>query len=141
SFLGNPKYSSQLATTKAGALLVAPGIPVNGKSAVLLKNPPYGWAKVLEVLDREKSRKPRGIHPTAVVAPSARIGRNVAIGAHTVIEENARIGEGTVLYAQVFVGHDTVIGRDCLVYPKVTFRERVTVGDRCIFQPGVVVGG
>jgi UDP-3-O-[3-hydroxymyristoyl] glucosamine N-acyltransferase len=141
TFLSNPKYRSQLATTKAGAVLVTPDVETGDRPAVLLKNPALGWAKVLELLDQERTRRPTGIHPTAVVAPTAKIGKNVTLGAYTVVEDGAVIGDDSVLYAHVYVGFDTTIGTHCLIYPHVTLRERVTVGHRCIFQSGVVIGG
>lgn len=141
SFLANAKYTDRLGTTKAGALLVSPDVPVNGRAAIVLKNPHFGWAKVLEVLEKERLRHPGGVHPTAVVAASAKIGKNVSIGAHAVVEEGASIGDGTVLYAQTYVGRDSSLGQNCLLYPHVTIRERVKIGDRCIFQPGAVIGG
>jgi UDP-3-O-[3-hydroxymyristoyl] glucosamine N-acyltransferase len=141
TFLANPKYRSQLATTKAGAVIVSPDVETEGRAAIALKNPSQGWAVVLDILGRERTRRPAGIHPTAVIAATAKIGKNVTVGAHTVIEEGASVGDNTILYAQVYVGFDTTIGADCLVYPHVTFRERVTVGNRCVFQPGVVIGG
>ncbi len=141
TFLANPKYRSQLATTKAGAVLVSTDVETGDRPAVLVKNPALVWAKVLELLDRERTRRPTGIHPTAVVAPTAKIGKNVTLGAHTVVEEGAVIGDNSILYAHVYVGFETTIGADCLIYPHVTLRERVSVGNRCIFQPGVVIGG
>jgi UDP-3-O-[3-hydroxymyristoyl] glucosamine N-acyltransferase len=141
SFLGNSKYASQLKTTRAGALLVSPDTLTDGRPAILLKNPVYGWARVLEVLEKERVFHSRGIHPTAVVAASARLGKNVALGAYTVVEEGADVGDNTIVYPQVYIGAGTRIGTDCLIYPRVTFRERVVVGNRCVFQPGVVVGG
>ncbi|MBK8574659.1 MAG: UDP-3-O-(3-hydroxymyristoyl)glucosamine N-acyltransferase [Elusimicrobia bacterium] len=141
TFLANPKYGSQIATTKASAVIVTADVDTGGRPAVVHKNPSLAWAKVLELLDRERTRRPTGIHPTAVIAPSAKVGRNVTLGAFTVVEEGAVIGDNTILYAHVYVGFDTTIGSDCLIYPRVTLRERVTVGNRCIFQPGVVIGG
>jgi UDP-3-O-[3-hydroxymyristoyl] glucosamine N-acyltransferase len=141
SFLGNPKYGSLLKTTHAGAVIVPPNIDTDGKNVVVVKNPPLGWAKVLELLEKERLRHPTGVHPTAVVAKSARLGANVAVGPYAVIDESASIGDNTVIYAHCYVGRETTVGKDCLLYPRVTFRERVQVGDRCIFQPGVVVGG
>lgn len=140
SFLGNAKYLGQLSGSKAGAFLLPPEAPDDGRPAVLLKNPPYGWAKVLEVLERERVQRPAGIHPTAVVAASAKIGAGAAVGAYSVVEANAVIGENTVIYPHVYVGHDVKIGRDCLIYPHVTLRERVNLGARVILQPGVVIG-
>ncbi|MBI4396723.1 MAG: UDP-3-O-(3-hydroxymyristoyl)glucosamine N-acyltransferase [Elusimicrobia bacterium] len=141
SFLGNPKYAAQLQTTRAGALLVPPDTDTFGRPAVVHKNPPYGWARVLELLEKERQRHPSGIHPTAVIAKTAVLGRDVAIGAYSVIDENAVIGDETVIYPHCFIGADTRIGKNGLIYPHVTLRERVIVGDRCVFQPGVVIGG
>lgn len=140
SFLGNPKYTSQLETTKAGAILATPDTKADGKNLVVLKNPPYGWARVLEVLQKERVFHPRGIHPTAIVSQSAQIGKNVAIGAYTVIEEYAVIGDNTIFYPHCYVGPHTRVGSNCLFYPRVTLRENITVGNRCIFHPGVVAG-
>lgn len=140
TFLGNAKYRSQLETTKAGAVLVSPEVETGSLPAVVVKNPPYGWARVLEVLEKDRTRRPAGVHPTAQVAPTARVGKNVTIGAFTVVEEGAVIGDNSVLYAHVYVGFDVRIGRDCLIYPRATLRERVTLGDRVILQPGAVIG-
>jgi UDP-3-O-[3-hydroxymyristoyl] glucosamine N-acyltransferase len=141
TFLSNQKYRSQLATSKAGAVIVTPDVDTGDRPAVVVKNPSLGWAKVLELLERERTRRPAGIHPTAVVSPTARIGKNVTLGAYTVIEDGAVVGDDSILYSHVYVGFDTTIGAGCLIYPHVTLRERVTVGNRCIFQPGVVIGG
>ena len=141
SFLGNAKYASLLKTTRAGALLLSPDVDPEGRPAVALKNPFYGWAKILEVLEKDRRRVPLpGVHPTAVVASSARLGAGASVGPFTVIEEGAEIGDRTVIQAHGFVGHDTKVGRDCLLHPRVTIRERVRIGDRCIFGPGAVVG-
>lgn len=141
SFLGNAKYTSQMKTTRAGALIVSPDIDTDGKPSVVLKNPPYGWAKVLEHLGRERLKHPApGVHPSAVVAKSAKLGKNVSIGAHCVVEEGAVIGDNTILYPQCYVGADSRVGSDCLFYPQVSVRERVNIGDRCIFHSGVVLG-
>ncbi len=141
SFLANPKYKAQLETTRAGALLVTADVATGARAAVIVKNPSDAWAAVLEILDKERTRRPAGVHPTAVIAPGAKIGINVVVGAHTVIEDGAAVGDNTILYPRVYVGFDTTVGADCLIYPGVTLRERTTVGNRCVLQPGVVVGG
>jgi UDP-3-O-[3-hydroxymyristoyl] glucosamine N-acyltransferase len=140
SFLGNAKYTADLQATRAAGVLVPPGVNAGNRPVIVLKNPPYGWARVLEVLGKERTRHPSGVHPTAVVAPTARLGRNVTLGAYTVVEDNASIGENTTVYAHCYIGHDSRVGADCVIYPRVTIRERVQIGDRCIFQPGVVIG-
>jgi UDP-3-O-[3-hydroxymyristoyl] glucosamine N-acyltransferase len=141
SFLGNAKYTALLKETRAGAVLVPPSVSTDGRNAVVLKNPPYGWAKVLEVLEAERRRRPApGVHATAVVAKSARLGKDVSIGPYVVIEDEASVGDNTVIYAHGYVGRGTSLGKDCLLHPRVTVREGVRVGDRCVFQPGVVIG-
>jgi len=129
-----------LAATKARAVIVPPDVETKGRPSIALKNPPYGWARILEIIDKEKSTRPSGVHPTAVVAETARLGRRVAVGAFTVVEEGAEVGDDTILYPHCYIGAHTRVGRDCLFHPRVTVRERVVIGDRCIFQPGVVIG-
>ncbi|HOW27233.1 MAG TPA: UDP-3-O-(3-hydroxymyristoyl)glucosamine N-acyltransferase [Elusimicrobiota bacterium] len=141
SFLGNPKYAAYIDTTKAAALLVAPGVDTHGRPAVVLKNTAWGWARLLEFFGREKLKHPATTHPTAVVGAGARIGKNVVLGPYVVVEENAVIGDDSILYAHSYVGRNTQVGSQCLFYPRVTVRENCKIGDRCVFQPGVVIGG
>lgn len=56
------------------------------------------------------------IHPTAVIAGSAQIGSNVAIGPYTVVDEGAVIGDNTVLDAHVVIGKRTQIGKNNRVF-------------------------
>ena len=56
------------------------------------------------------------IHDTAVVAPTARIARNVEIGPYAVIADHVEIGEGTVIGPHVVISEWTKIGRDCHIF-------------------------
>ncbi|TFL18187.1 UDP-3-O-(3-hydroxymyristoyl)glucosamine N-acyltransferase [Jannaschia formosa] len=82
-----------------------------------------------------------GIHPSAVVDPTAEVGADVAIGPLAVIGPRARIGAGTRLMAHVSVGAEAILGADCLLHPGVRIGSRVTLGDRVICQPGASIGG
>ena len=82
-----------------------------------------------------------GIHPAAVVDPSAKIGEGVHIGPFTVVEKGAEIGAGAVIEAQVFVGEGCRIGEKTHIYPQVTLREGTVVGRDCIIHCGVRLGG
>jgi UDP-3-O-[3-hydroxymyristoyl] glucosamine N-acyltransferase len=81
-----------------------------------------------------------GVHPSAVIDPSAQIGEGASIGAHCVVEKNARVGAGTVLYPNCFIGANAVVGKDCLFYPGVVLRENCEAGDRVIIHPNSVIG-
>jgi UDP-N-acetylglucosamine acyltransferase len=56
------------------------------------------------------------IHPTAIVAPSAQVGSNVAIGPYTVVDEGAVIGNKTVLDTHVVIGKDTKLGKNNRIF-------------------------
>jgi UDP-3-O-[3-hydroxymyristoyl] glucosamine N-acyltransferase len=140
TFLGNAKYTSLLKTTRAAAVLAPPDVDLAGRPAVVLKNPPYGWAKILEIIAGEKTKRPAGVHPTAVVAPGAKVAPGASLGAHVVVEEGASVGEGTVVYAHGYIGRGSRVGAGCLLHPRVTILDGVSVGDRCILHSGVVIG-
>lgn len=139
TFLANSKYAPLLASTKASAVIAAPGttapIPV-----LSVRNPDLAFGRVAEHLTGGSPRPRPGIHPTAVVSPSATVGKNVFIGAGTVVEEGASIGDNGILHPQVYVGRETVIGPDALIYPQVVIREKCRLGARVILHSGTVIG-
>jgi UDP-3-O-[3-hydroxymyristoyl] glucosamine N-acyltransferase len=139
TFLANTRYAPLLAATKASAVIVAEGTsaPI---PALSVKNPDLAFAKIAEHLNGSPVRPAPGVHPSAVVAKGVTLGKNVSIGACTVIEEGASIGDNGVLHAQVFVGRETTIGPDALIYPQVVIREKCTIGARVILHSGTVIG-
>ena len=139
TFLANPKYTSLLGATKASAVIVGRGVsaPI---AAIAVSNPDLAFGLIAERLNGAPVILPPGIHPTAVVARDAALGRNVSIGAHAVIESGASIGEGAVLYPQTYVGHGAKIGPACLVYPQVVVRDHCELGARVILHSGTVIG-
>ena len=140
TFLANPKYSHKLKETRAGALLATE--PAEGIFAATLvsKNPYLDFARAL-ALFYEPPRVPAGIHPTAVVAPSASIGEGSAIGAYCVVGERVRMGRNAVLHPHVVVYEGAEIGNDFLAHSHASVREFCRLGDRVTLQNGVVVGG
>ncbi|MEI6167866.1 MAG: UDP-3-O-(3-hydroxymyristoyl)glucosamine N-acyltransferase [bacterium] len=141
SFLGNPRYLPDMTKTHASAVLV--NEEWTGTSAVTLirvKSADAAFAQVALWLARPVISHQPGIHPTAVIAADAKIGKDVTIGPLCVIEPGAVIGEGTVLVAQCYIGHFCEIGPKCLLYPQVTIREYCKVGARGILHNGAVIG-
>ena len=105
-----------------------------------MKNPDLAFARVAERLNGKTPPLPAGIHPSAVVAPGASIGKDVAMGAYTVVEEGASIGDGTILYPQIYVGRDAKVGPGSLIYPQVVIREQCLIGARVILHSGAIIG-
>ena len=141
TFLSNSKYEPLLADTQAGVTLVPRQISCPGKTLIRVDNPSLSFTQVVNYFLKDApDYKPRGIHPTAVIAPGAKLGVGVAVGAHTVIEDGAIVLRGCVIYANCYLGHDTHLGENCLIYPNVVLREKVSLGQRVIIHSGTVIG-
>ncbi len=139
SFLANPKYRPQLATTRATAVLVAPGIPVDGPAALVVPDPYLAFARAVALLHPEPRPEP-GVAPGAHVHPGARLGDGVAVLPGAVVGAGAEVGPRTVLHPISVVGDGARVGADCVLHPGAVVRERCVLGDRVILQPGAVVG-
>src|SRR6058998_1550407 len=141
SFYSDPRYGTLLRKTRASAVFVPPDFAESIATAqIRVANP----IKVFEQVVLKFAPKPiafaAGIHPSAVVDPSARLGERVSIQPYAVIEAGARVGDDAVIGAGSYIGHDTVIGAACLIYPRVTIRERTRIGSRVIIHSGAVIG-
>ncbi|MBL7081503.1 MAG: UDP-3-O-(3-hydroxymyristoyl)glucosamine N-acyltransferase [Candidatus Omnitrophica bacterium] len=140
TFLANSKYISLLLQTQASAIIVRPDITEALKPVIQVDNPSEAFTKIVERFYPQEKKHPQGIHPSAVVAPSAKIEEGVAIGAYSVIEEAAVIGKDSIIYSGCFIGRHTEIGCNCLIYPSVCIREDTSVGNRVVIQSGTVIG-
>jgi UDP-3-O-[3-hydroxymyristoyl] glucosamine N-acyltransferase len=140
SFFANPKYAPCLLTTKATAVLVAAHEPSASVTQIVVANPDYAFARIVEAFGPKPVPPPVGIHPTAIIGERVTLGANLAIGPYAVVAAGAVIGDGTVLYPHTYVGDSARIGAGCVLHPQVTVRERCVVGDRVILHAGVVVG-
>ncbi len=140
TFIANMKYIGELASTRASAVIAAPGIDVGGRPCLRAKNPYFAFAKVL-TLFTPKKKFPTGVMDGAHVSPEAHIGRDAAIYADVFLEAGVKIGDRSVLYPGVYVGDGSSLGADCIIYPGVVIREGVKIGDRVIIHGGAVIGG
>lgn len=142
SFLSNPRYMSAMRSSKAGVICVHPDTPLSeGKNYLISEYPSKTFQLIVEAFFPEETITGfKGIHPTAIVHETARIGNDVHIGPYAVIDEGATIGNQTYIGASVFVGKNVVVGEKCLLHPHSIIRERCTLGNRVILQPGAVIG-
>lgn len=142
SFLANPKYEPYLYTTDSSIVIVNRSLELKGEvKATLIKvDDAYGcFAKLLELYAAYKPKK-SGVHPTAVVAESAKVGEGCYIGAYVVVDEGAVIGEGVSLYPHVYVGDGATIGDGTTLHSGVKVYEGCKIGKRCIVHSGAVIG-
>jgi len=138
TFLANPKYAPKLKNTKAGAVLAAQ--PVPGLATLISANPYHDFARALELFYQPPRPAP-GIHPSAAIAPTARIGENASIGAFVAVAANAVIGRNAVLHPHVVIYEGALIGDDVILHSHSVVREFCRIGNRVILQNGAVVGG
>ncbi len=140
AFLANPKYASQLETTAAAAVILAPDVAADfSGNCLVLDNPYLGFARASRLFDRRPRPEP-GIHPTAVVDPSASVDATASIGPNVVIAADVRIGAGTEVGAGSTIGARSVLGADCLIHPRVSIAYDVHLGDRVRVHSGAVIG-
>ncbi len=139
SFLSNRKYRAKLRSTRAAAIIMEPDFPFSGRPVLRSANPYLTFAKALELFYSPPCSRP-GIHPTAVIAPGVKLGRNPSVGPYVVIEDGAEIGDDCVLKSFVVIYRGAKIGHRFLAHAHAVVREDVRLGNDVILQNGVVVG-
>lgn len=119
----------------------AKGKPLPVKTNFLYAdNPEWAFTLLVQYWDAQTPKHTPGIHPTAVISASAKLGANVSVGAYSVIEDDVTIGDNTIIFPQVYVGKRTQIGTDCILYPQVVVREDCVLKNHVILQPGAKIG-
>ncbi len=139
SFLSNRKYAAELATTKAGAILVPKNLEGNDDRWIRVDDPYFAFARVMTRWFSNRPR-PKGISPKAVVAASAKLGDNVALGHFAIIGDGVVIGNNVTIFQGVSIEAGSIIGDDCIIYPNVVIYDGTRIGHRCIIHSGVVIG-
>lgn len=139
TFAENEAYFARAEQSAASAILVAGEWASTTKALIRVPDARIAFAKVLPLFHPEPVFAP-GIHPTALVAPTADVDGSAHIGPYCVIGEGARIAARTVLEALVHVGTGVRIGEDARFYPRVTVYPRSQIGNRVVVHAGAVIG-
>jgi UDP-3-O-[3-hydroxymyristoyl] glucosamine N-acyltransferase len=146
TFVDNRKYLEQLATTKAGACIIAPNfadrLPA-GVVALLMKAPYRGFALALQAFYPTSLKPPTAGYDAretvGPIHPTARIEAGAVIEPGAVVGREAWIGSGTTVAAGALVGYRVTIGRDCFIGPGASLTNTL-LGDRVILHAGVRLG-
>src|SRR3569832_2267193 len=139
TFIANPKYAALAKTTKAAAIIVSPDFPADGRAVIRSKNPYLTFAKAIELF-YEAPKYGAEVHPTAIIHPSAKIGRDPHIGAYVVVDADVVIGDGVVLNPHVVIYRGAKIGRNFFAHAHAVVREFCEIGDNVVLQNGVIIG-
>jgi UDP-3-O-[3-hydroxymyristoyl] glucosamine N-acyltransferase len=139
TFAENDTFFQRADASAASAILVAGDFTSRVKVLIRVPNARIAFAKVLPLFFPDPAFAP-GIHPTAVVAASAKVDTTVHIGPHCVIGEKAQIGARSVLQGGNHVGHNSHVGEDVNLFPNVVIYPRTQIGNRVRIHAGTVIG-
>ena len=139
TFVANPKYAAAAKKTKASAVVVGEDFPALATAMLRHKNPYLTFARAIALFHPAPSYQP-GVHPTAVIHPSARIGEGAHVGPYVMISEDVEIGKNAVLLAHVVIYRGAKIGDNFLAHGHAVVREHCRLGNNVLLQNGVVIG-
>jgi UDP-3-O-[3-hydroxymyristoyl] glucosamine N-acyltransferase len=139
TFVANPRYTGLARTTKAAAVLVEPEFPEIAAATLRIKNPYHAFSRALGMFYQPPSY-PKGIHPTAVIDPTAEIGEGAHIGAYAVIGPAVRIGAHATLLPHVVLYAGVQVGDRFFAHAHAVVREGCILGDHVTLENGAVIG-
>ncbi len=139
TFVANPKYATAAKTTSASAVIVSEDFPAVATGMLRCKNPYLTFARAIDLFYKPPQYD-AGVHPTAVIAPSAKLGTNAHVGAYVVIDEQVEIGDNAVLLPHVVIYPGARIGDNFFAHAHAVVREDCTLGNNIILQNGALVG-
>jgi UDP-3-O-[3-hydroxymyristoyl] glucosamine N-acyltransferase len=138
-YLDSPRHTERAASSSAKCVLAKPGAQLRGKTILEVADPKFAFTKAARWLAPESIAAP-GVHPTAIIAPSAKIASRVSIGPYVVVEDAAEIGAGTSIEAFCSIGRGARVGQNCRLHARVTLYAGVTLGNRVEVHSGAVIG-
>jgi UDP-3-O-[3-hydroxymyristoyl] glucosamine N-acyltransferase len=139
TFVANQKYAAAARLTKATAVIVADNFPTIPPATLRVVDPYLSFARALELFHQPIRYAP-GVHPTAVVHSSARIGRDAHIGPYVVVDEKVEIGARAVLLAHVVIYRGVKIGDGFFAHAHSVVREDCRIGHNVLLHNGVIIG-
>ncbi len=143
AFLANPRYKSQLQTTRAGAVIVSPGVQADGRALLVAEDPYLAFRDAVVALHgfrRHPEPADGPVSSFAAVDPTASVGEGTRVHPFAVLGPGAQVGRNCVIYPHSYIGPDTRVGDECQIYPNVVIYEGCVLGNRVNLHSGTVVG-
>ena len=138
-YVEKDKHAERAAASAALCVIAAEKVALPGKTVLRSSQAKVAFAKAAALI-LGKAPIATGIHPTAIVAPLARVSQYTGIGPFAVIGEDAHVGEGTQIGAHCVIGAGSWIGDHCRIHPRVTLYAGVRIGHRVEIHSGAVIG-
>jgi UDP-3-O-[3-hydroxymyristoyl] glucosamine N-acyltransferase len=140
TFAIDDRFAAEFDRSKASAAIVPLHLKkFPSKDHIKVKDTRLAMAKILAIFERKKVQKP-GIHRSAVISKSAKLGANCTIMSGVVIGDNVSIGDKVIIYPGCYIGDSCKIGKGSMLHPNVVLYDDTIIGSRCILHAGVVIG-
>jgi UDP-3-O-[3-hydroxymyristoyl] glucosamine N-acyltransferase len=141
TFLANPKYTPQIAVTRATAIFLNDGARLDRTDIAVLRcrDSYLSYTRALRLFHPSVEIQPSR-HPTAVIDPSSAVSQSCEIGAHVVIGRNCKIADGVRILPNVTIYDGVSIGRGTVIHSGVSIRENCEVGINCIIHNNSTIG-
>ena len=140
SFLSNPAYIDQLASCKAGAVIVEEKYADCCPRNVLVTSAPYvSFAHATALFD-PTATSAASIHPSAIIHADASLGAAVAVGAYAVIDANVSIADAVRIGSGCYIGEGSSLGQACVLHSGVKIYHGVHMGSGVIVHSGTIIG-
>lgn len=139
TFLSNPKYTPQVKTTQAGAVIVSKPME-SSADLIITEDPYYAFMQIVVLLHGHRQHPPVGISPRAEIDATAQLGEGCQVSAGVTIGAGVKIGRDCYFYPGVFIGPNVTIGDGCLFYPNAVIYDGTVIGSRVIVQSNASVG-
>jgi UDP-3-O-[3-hydroxymyristoyl] glucosamine N-acyltransferase len=147
TLITNEAYAAKWPACGAAAALVSRNLageaalaPDDGRALIFVEDADLAMAEALAFFAPPIARPQPGVHPSAIVDPTAQLGAGVCVGPLVLVGARVRLGDGCVIHGRVTVADDCAIGAGSELWPGVVVGERCVIGSRCILQPNVVIG-
>ena len=141
SFLSDDRYYKYFKESLSQTIIVKKDFSYNkfNKTLIRVDNPVYAYIQAIEFFNKSNPFK-IGIHNTAIVSSKAKIGNDVYIGPHTVIDDGVKIGDSTFIGPLCYISKDVIIGNDVKIKSNVSIHDSTCIGNNVILESGVVIG-
>lgn len=145
SYVEGKKFAPYIEQTTNAALILPLNETLQAQATakdiawVSVKDPRLGFARAIALFYQPFQLAP-GIHPTAVIDPSATLGNNVAIGAYAVIHSGATLGDNVCIHPHAVVYPNATVGSHTTLHANCVIHERAQIGNHCIIHAGAVIG-
>ena len=143
TFVTDERYAERWARCRGAAAIVARSLklaPTDGQAIIYVDNVDSAVIRLLQAMAPPTTLPAQGVHPSAIVEPTARLGEGVRVGPQCYVGGGVQLGDGVVLHPNVTVLEGCSIGPGTLVWSGVVVRERCVIGARCILHPNATIG-